>query len=149
MNSELEKAKNELEDAINNSSDIEKIFKISSKIDKEIEKLYKDKLNKEEIEKMLDAEQSREVIVNIKSDLLNRYYNISPIELDILSRNIYDYCCLMANDVPEQEIVSYITKKNSKYYDQLSEKARNSMTVEFNVKYFKHLILKYTKILKE
>ena len=70
------------------------------------------------------------------------------MELEILAQNIYDYCCLMVNEIPEQEIMSYITRKSAKYYDQLSEESREKMTIEFNIKFFKHLISKYKKIIK-
>lgn len=150
MNSQIEKLKNELDEAINNSdSNMEDLTKIACNIDKEIEKLYKPKVSQEKMKELLkDTAQSKIIILNIKSDLLDHYYNISIIEMEILSRNIYDYCCLMANDVPTQEIISYITEQNKKYYDQLSEKDRNNMTVDFNIKFFKYLIKKYTTVLK-
>ena len=44
--------------------------------------------------------------------------------------------------------MSYITMKNAKYYNELSVESREKMTVEFNVKFFKHLISKYKKIIK-
>lgn len=149
MNSQLEKQKNELDEAVNNpNSNMEDLTKIASNIDNEIEKLYKPKVSQEEIERLLNADQAMVMILNIKSDLLDYYYNISLEELEILAQNIYDYCCLMVNEIPEQEIMSYITMKSAKYYNELSVKSREKMTVEFNVKFFKHLISKYKKIIK-
>ena len=149
MNSQIEKLKNELDQAVNNpDSNMDDLTKIACSIDKEIEKLYKPKVSQEEIEKLLNTEESMIMIINIKSDLLEHYYNISLIELEILAQNIYDYCCLMVNGIPEQEIMSYITKKSAKYYDELSEENREKMTLEFNIKFFKHLISKYIKIIK-
>lgn len=149
LNSQLEKLKNELDAAANNpDSNMEDLTKIACNIDKEIEKLYKPKVSQEEIEKLLNTDQAMIIILNIKSDLLEHYYNISLVELEILAQNIYDYCCLMVNEIPEQEIMSYITRKSAKYYDQLSEESREKMTIEFNIKFFKHLISKYEKIIK-
>lgn len=149
LNSQLEKLKNELDEAVNNpDSNMEDLTKIACNIDKEIEKLYKPKVSQEEIEKLLNTEQAMIIILNIKSDLLEHYYNISLVELEILAQNIYDYCCLMVNEIPEQEIMSYITRKSAKYYDQLSEESREKMTIEFNIKFFQHLISKYEKIIK-
>ncbi len=149
MNSQLEKLKNELDEAVNNpNSNMEDLTKIACNIDNEIEKLYKPKVSQEEIERLLNADQAMVMILNIKSDLLDYYYNISLEELEILAQNIYDYCCLMVNEIPEQEIMSYITMKNAKYYNELSVESREKMTVEFNVKFFKHLISKYKKIIK-
>ena len=149
MNSQLEKSKNELDEAVNHpNSNMEDLTKIACNIDNEIEKLYKPKVSQEEIERLLNADQAMVMILNIKSDLLDYYYNISLEELEILAQNIYDYCCLMVNEIPEQEIMSYITMKNAKYYNELSVESREKMTVEFNVKFFKHLISKYKKIIK-
>ncbi len=149
MNQEIEKLKNELDEAVNNpDSNMEDLTKIACNIDKEIEKLYKPKVSQEEIEKLLNTDQAMIIILNIKSDLLEHYYNISLVELEILAQNIYDYCCLMVNEIPEQEIMSYITRKSAKYYDQLSEESREKMTIEFNIKFFQHLISKYEKIIK-
>ena len=149
MNSQLEKLKNELDEAVNNpNSNMEDLTKIACNIDNEIEKLYKPKVSQEEIERLLNADQAMVMILNIKSDLLDYYYNISLEELEILAQNIYDYCCLMVNEIPEQEIMSYITMKSAKYYNELSVESREKMTVEFNVKFFKHLISKYKKIIK-
>lgn len=148
MNYKLEKATNELEEAVNSSCDFEKIYNISCEIDQIIAETYKTNTRKEKLDKLINTEQARTIIVNIKSDILDYYYNISPLELEILSQNIYDYCCLMVNEIPEQEIMSYITTKNAKYYDQLSEEDRNKMVIDHNIKFFKHLTSKYIKILK-
>lgn len=149
LNSQLEKLKNDLDSAINNPhSNMEDLQRVSCNIDKEIEKLYKSKAKQEEIEKLLHTEQTTTIITNIKSDILEYYYNISLIELEILAQNIYDYCCLMVNDIPEQEIMSYIVSKSAKYYKELTEECKNKMTIQFNIKFFKYLISKYTKIMK-
>lgn len=149
LSSQIEKLKNELEQSVNNpDSNMEDLTKIACNIDKEIEKLYKPKVSQEEIEKLLNTEQAMIIKLNIKSDLLEHYYNISLVELEILAQNIYDYCCLMVNKIPEQEIMSYITTKSAKYYDELSEESREKMTIKFNIKFFKHLISKYTKIIE-
>lgn len=149
MNQEIEKLKNELEHAVNNpNSNMEDLTKIACNIDSEIEKLYKPKLIKEKIEELLHTEESTKIIIKVKSDLLDHYYNISIIELEILAQNIYDYCCLMVNGFSQQEIIGYITETNAKYYDKLSKEDKNKMTIEANLKFFKYLISKYTKIIE-
>jgi hypothetical protein len=149
LNSQLEKLKIELDETVSNpNSNMRDLTKIACSIDQEIEELYISKVSQEEIEKLLNTDQAMVIILNIKSDLLEHYYNISLEELEILAQNIYDYCCLMVNEIPRQEIISYITMKSGKYYDELSEESRAKMTIEFNIKFFKHLISKYKKIIK-
>ena len=149
MNSQLEKLKIELDETVSNpNSNMRDLTKIACSIDQEIEELYISKVSQEEIEKLLNTDQAMVIILDIKYDLLEHYYNISLEELEILAQNIYDYCCLMVNKIPRQEIISYITMKSEKYYYKLSEESRAKMTIEFNIKFFKHLISKYKKIIK-
>lgn len=149
MNLEIEELKTELEQAMNNpDSTKEDLTKIACNIDKKIEKLYKPKISQEKIEKLLNTEQALIIKKNVKSDLLEQYHNISLVELEILAQNIYDYCCLMVNGIPKQEIVSYITRKGSQYYDKLSEESREKLTLEFDIKFLKCLISKYKIIIK-
>lgn len=148
MNLKLEQLTNELEETICSSCDIDKIFNISSEIDNEIAKTFKQRTSKKDIEKLLNTNQKKIIVPNIKKDLLDHYHNISLIELEILSQNIYDYCCLITNNISVQEIIWYITEKNTQYYDQLTEKDKSSMLIEFNIKLYKQLINKYIKTLK-
>ena len=43
----------------------------------------------------------------------------------------------------------YITRKNSKYYDQVSEGDREKFCFKFDLKKMQELIKKYIKILEE
>ena len=149
MNSELEKLKYKLDEAVNNSQSIEELQTISCKIDEEIEKCYLQVANVNACKKYLDRPDELEIISQIRKNLLDIYYNISKLELNILSENIYDYCCLMVHRIPKQKITRYFLDKNSKLYDSLSEEQIREMTIEANIKIFKFLIEKYTKILKE
>ena len=54
----------------------------------------------------------------------------------------------MVNGFSQQEIIGYITETNAKYYDKLSKEDKNKMTIEANLKFFKYLISKYTKIIE-
>ncbi len=107
-----------------------------------------EKLKNSKYKEYLNRQDRLEIISNIQKNLLNIYYNISEIELEILSGNIYDYCCLMIHRIPKQEITRYIVEKNSKIYNSLTEKQMEKMTLEANIKVFQFLIRKYTKVLK-
>ena len=146
MSSELEKSKQELKNAINNeNSNIKKIFDISSNLDEH--SLFQVEFN--ECNRIVKNAESKKIVNNIRQDLLKHYYGMSEQEVIILSLNIFDYCCLKAQNVTEDNIVRYICTKNAIYYDILTEKEKNSFKVELNLRFFKHLIEKYTNILKK
>ena len=149
MSSKLEILKNELDEAVNNSKSIEELQFISCKLDEEIEKNYLQLSNINAYKKYLDRSDRLDVISQIQEDLTSTYYNISQLELDILSENIYDYCCLMLHHIPKQKITRYILDKNAELYDSLSEEQIRKMTIEANIKVFKFLIAKFTKVLKK
>ena len=109
----------------------------------------KNESQKNTYQKYLNRQDKEKIILQIQSSLLNVYYNISQLELDILSENFYDYCCLIIYDIPKQEIIKYILEKNNKIYDILTEEQMENMTLESNIKVFKYLIEKYTNILKD
>ena len=100
-------------------------------------------------QKYLNRQDKAKIISQIQTSLLNVYYNISQLELDILSENFYDYCCLVKYNIPKQEIIKYILEKNNKIYEVLTKKQRECMILEPNIKIFKLIIKKYTKVLKD
>ena len=145
MSLELEKTKKELENAIRNEDlDIKKIFDISAKIDEEI--LFQMKFN--ECNKIVRNNDSRKLINRIKQDLSKHYYGMSKQELIIVSLNIFDYSYLKFQHISEDDIVKYICTKNTIYYDILTYKEKKSLKLDLNLKYFKYLINKYTKIIE-
>ena len=78
MNSQLEKLKIELDETVSNpNSNMRDLTKIACSIDQEIEELYISKVSQEEIEKLLNTDQAMVIILDIKYDLLDHYYNIS------------------------------------------------------------------------
>lgn len=149
MSSKLEILKNELDEAVKNSKSFEELQSISCKIDEEIETNYLQLSNISAYKKYLDRQDRLEVISQIQKNLLDIYYNISQLELNILSENIYDYCCLMVHHIPKQKITRYILDKNSRLYNSLSEEQIKKMKIEANIKVFKFLIAKFTKVLRE
>ena len=124
-----------LESAITGST--EKIFNISNNIDcgsnlySVIEKKYK-----------------KEILTSIKTDLLDKYKDISIIELELLSNNIYDFCCLAERNISEKDILTYLSNKNRYYYNMLSEEDLKKLTLEVDINTLKMLSQKYTNILR-
>ena len=145
MSLKLEKSKKELKNAINNeNSNIKKIFDISSNLDEQ--NLFQVKFN--ECNNIVKNAKSKELVDSIKQDLLEHYYGISEQELTIISLNIFDYSYLKAQNVAEDDIVRYICTKNTIYHDMLINEEEKSLRVKANLKFFKYLIEKYTKIIK-
>lgn len=145
MSLKLEKSKKELKNTLNNEDlSIKKIFDISSNLDEEI--LFQVKFN--ECDKIVKNAESKEIVNNIRQDLLKHYYGMSEQEVIILSLNIFDYCYLKAQNVTEDNIVRYICTKNAIYHDMLLNEEEKSLRVKANLKFFKYLIDKYTKIIK-
>ena len=97
----------------------------------------------------LDNKNRIEIIKQIKLDLINQYENIWLIELDILSNNIYDFCCLMVHHVPEDEIGKYIIYKNNYYCNILSDEYKSINLDNNTLKYFTKLKDKYINIISE
>lgn len=100
-------------------------------------------------ENIINTNNKREILTMIKSDILDFCSEITLLELEFLSENIYDYCCLMVNQITENKIMWYITRKNAKYYDQVSEGDREKFCFKFDLKQMQELIKKYIKILEE
>lgn len=89
---------------------------------------------------------NKKILNNIQLDLLNKYNNISQIELDMLSSNIYDYCSLVVNKTPKQKILDYISCKNRCYYDNLSNEDKEKL-ITIDYKTLIELKTKYVKLL--
>lgn len=97
--------------------------------------------------KFLDRPDKQELIAKIIDELSAYYYDITNIELKIISQNIYDFSCLYAQNIDKHKIVKYIISKGSLYYNFLSERQIRNMNFKFNKKVFKALMMKYTKII--
>lgn len=152
MNLKIEQLKKELEETIHNpNSSIEEITKISCNIDEEIEKEYlkrPNKLNtKEQLKEYLEREDRQEVMKQIKADLLKTNKVVSLVGLDIISNNIYCYCCLKIHQVPEEKITDFIIYKNNNYCDIISDDKKKKATKELQLENLTEITDKYVKIL--
>ena len=100
-------------------------------------------------ENILNTNNERKILSMIKSDIIDLGSEISLLELEFLSENIYDYCCLMVNQIPEDKIMWYITRKNAEYYNQVSERDREKFCFNFELEPMQKIIKKYIEILKK
>lgn len=131
MNFKIEELKNELETVIKDTNTcIDKVYQISSDIDEEIRKVYITKNSNivlDKYNKYFDRNDKRQLLRQIKSDILENFDKISLNELEILSSNFYDYCCLMYNQIPINEIAQYFLDKNGYYYENLTEENKKKI----------------------
>lgn len=97
---------------------------------------------------IVERKDKRKIINLIKTDLINKYYNVSLLEIEILSSNIYYYACLIAENVSEEDIVNYISFENEHYYPEITNKELKRFNSEINMRYIKYLVNKYAQILK-
>lgn len=138
MSSELEKIISK------ENVNVEKIFNISSKIDKEV--LFQSKFN--EYNQILRETTSRSHIKEIQKNILAYYKDISKKEATILSLIVFDYSYLTIHHISPDDIVRYICTKNVVYYDMLTIKELKRLTLPSNLRYFSHLINKYINIIE-
>lgn len=85
---------------------------------------------------LLETDYKKNILSLIKYDILDEIQHISLIELEYLANNIYDYCCLVVNDISKEDIENYLNEKFSLYYDSLSDtdKKKFNKNVGDNVK---------------
>lgn len=123
-------------------NDIEELLEISNvstNIKKEFEAKYQN---------IVERKNKRQIIKLIQDDLVKRYYNISLLELEILSNNIYYYACLIANNISKDNIIIYISLKNINYYKENTNKQLEKLNSPIKLRYIKYLINKYVEIIK-
>lgn len=87
-------------------------------------------------------------INDIKQDLNNMYYNLSLLELEILSNNIYYSACLIANNISEKEIINFISYNNISYYNEITDTELSQFNSDIKLKQIKYFINKYSEKIK-
>jgi len=120
--SELKYLKEALEKQVNlANSDKKSLFDLSKKIDNTVVNDYIIKTYitafRKQYGEYLERTDILEITNIIKEDIIEIYPHISDIELEMFSSNIYDYCCLLANNISEQQIIDYIMDKNRLFYN--------------------------------
>jgi len=88
------------------------------------------------------------IIDQIKLDLEKNCTDITLFELEILSNNIYEFCCLMVHHVLPEEIGKYIIYKNNYYNSRLFKEDTKINLDDNSLKYFTKLKNKYIRIIK-
>ena len=69
----------------------------------------------EKYKSIFDREDKTKILDKIKTDISVKYKDISLLELEILSNNIYEYCCLTKNNISQDEILKYLLDRNNFY----------------------------------
>lgn len=152
MYSELENIRFKLDQAINSSEVNSKIIcKNVNNINKTIDKKYlKNEASanfKLIYEKHFDENKKASIINKIKLDLIKLYKNITTLELEILSNNIYDFCILMIYKVSPEEIGKYIIYRNNYYCNLLTNEDKRIHFNNERLECFTKLTNKYINII--
>ena len=151
---ELENLKNQLQNCVNDpNADIDKILEVSTNIDKII---MKEHILKNEIdyikkyETYIERDDKAKIMMQMRSELVEKYKIPSQKEIEIITSNFYDFCCLSANEISTNEIIKYFLYKNNKIYESTTEEERNTFVSSsiFNLKDLNELSAKYVKSLK-
>lgn len=95
---------------------------------------------------ILSTSEKRRIINIIKEDLLNDNQNISILELESLSNNIFDYICLSVKKIDVYKIDNYIIYKNT---INSPECKNNNLHLLKNILIDKKLKEKYFKLINE
>ena len=154
MYSELENIRFKLDQAINSSEvNSKKICKIVYRINKAIEDTYlkNEASSKFKLiyEKFFNKNEKARIINQIKIDLFKLYKNITTLELEILSNNIYDFCILMIYKVSPEEIGKFIIYRNNYYCNILSNEDKRINFDNERLEYFTELTNKYLDIISQ
>lgn len=158
----LDKEKQKLEDLYYTGSvTMEELQNQSIKVDELVVKymqtqiaLKKEKITIEEKYKdILNKPYRFEIRNMIWSEVRLDNPNIGPREMEQFVTNVFVYCCLLAHNITEQEIVHQLIYLNNTYFDEIYKQEaideEGASKVKDSLEYLKHLKDKYTQIIKE
>lgn len=95
----------------------------------------------EKYKSIFDREDKTKILDKIKTDISVKYKDISLLELEILSNNIYEYCCLTKNNISQDEILKYLLDKNN-FYNKILIK-NNIKTLKIHENFLNSLVKIY------
>ena len=108
-----------------------------TKWEKEISKSFDD---------ILDNQYKDEVLNLIKVDIRKNIKNISEEELKHYCNNIYDFACLKAHNVNDNEVINLLMEYNNDYVTKVTKEFKESnIDLNFNT----NIAKKYINIIKE
>lgn len=160
VQAKIDKARKEMDLAIENNEDYSKIYEKSIYIDKIIlEYLDKEKKLNVERSKLMDKYNNlietpfkNEIIGQIRSEVRLKYPSMGIEELLHFSTNVYIYATLIVHNIPEQEIVNQLMFLNNKFFNATQnddEIIINREMEQPTLEYLKYLKEKYVKIIRE
>ena len=160
VQAKIDKARKEMDLAIENNEDYKKIYEKSIYIDKIILE-YLDAENKLENERrklmdkydnLIETSFKNEIIGKIRSEVRLKYPSMGIEELLHFSTNVYIYATLIVHNIPEQEIVNQLMFLNNKFFNATQnddEIIINREMEQPTLEYLKYLKEKYVKIIRE
>lgn len=159
MYEEIKKVEQELDNAVENDEEYNRIYEKSIVADRVIAKfleaqkhLYNERrIFMKKYEKELNADFKDEVIAQIKQEVKEKYPSVDDRELEHFSNNVYVLTTLQAHKTDKQEIVDQLLFLNNRYVEDAeeSELVLKSEIDKNNISFLKHLSSKYTRIIEE
>ena len=102
---------------------------------------------------ILNQPYRAEITGEIRKEVRLDNPNVGIKELEHFSNNVYVYCCLLAHNIPEQEIVNQLLFLNNKYFEQIKTEEpatpEGASKITNTLEYLTNLKNKYLKIIKE
>ena len=102
---------------------------------------------------ILNQPYRAEITGEIRKEVRLDNPNVGIKELEHFSNNVYVYCCLLAHNIPEQEIVNQLLFLNNKYFEQIQTEEpatpEGASKITNKLEYLTNLKNKYLKIIKE
>lgn len=157
---EIDKARKELDLAIENGESYSKIYEKSVYIDQIILKYLDSERNlenerrnlMEKYDKLIETPFKNEIIGEIRSEVRLKYPGMGIEELLHFSTNVYIYAVLIVHKVPEQEIVNQLMFLNNKFFNATQDDDEIIINKEMEqptLEYLTYIKEKYVKIIKE
>lgn len=162
LDKKLEKEKESLLNSYYESPhDIEKIQQHAIEVD-EINVEYlnlKIYLEKERIaiikkyENIINQSFKFEIRNQIRDEARTKNHYIGPREMEQFATNVYIYCCLLAYNVEETNIVQQLIYLNNKFYEEVTKQELLLQNIKpeiiISLEYTTYLKNKYIEIIKE
>lgn len=156
----INKARKEMDLAIKNKENYNKIYEKSIYVDKLINEYLEVKTNIENERRklmtkyndLIEVPLKKEIIKQISIEVQEKFPDVKQKELEQFSTNVYIYATLIVHNIPEQDIVNQLIFLNNKYIDSIKSENEQIIGKEMEtptLEYLKYLKDKYIEIIKE
>lgn len=156
----IDDATKEIDLAIKNGEDYDKIYEKSVYIDNIINEYFATKTNLEneksnlitKYNNLIETSFKNKVIGQIRAEVRKKYPSMGIRELLLFSTNVYIYAILIVHNVKEQETVNQLIFLNNKFFNAMQNENDiiiNRKMKQSTLQYLTYIKDKYIEIIKE